>query len=277
MRTFIFCFVVVFMLILSADIQTSDRQPKTQQPPANLDKWVKDLSSEDQETLYTAAFSLAQSGSTAALEPLLSLLKNTKYQGPFDCAAMSLAHLRKKEAIPSLVNLLKDERWYMRKQAAWVLGRLGDKKTEDVLISLLRDESPSVRMYAVWALGRIQSRKAYAQLEQIAKHDKEKAIQREVGTALECIRSRIQLRTKSPLPPWILIAGQDIPISDIRGIRMEIEGKHDHLWGFNVESEEGHNLEVTPFSCSLIVHKGRGMITCSLPLDQNRSVRISVE
>jgi len=256
--------------------ETSPILPANEKPDS-FDKWVNDLSSDSNEILATAAFSLAQTGCEDTVGPLMSLLTTTKHQEPFDCATMVLGHLRSHGATSPMLSLLKSDKWYERKAAAWVLGRLKDERAEQGLISLLDDDSPKVQMYAIWALGRLGSKPALSDLELIAKETKQDAIQREVQAAIESIRNGVRTRVDSPLPPWILVAGQDIPNSDITGVKMTIAGKNDHMWGYTIESDEGCSLEITPYNFGLIVHAGSGKITCPLPLEKGRTVVVSVK
>lgn len=47
--------------------------------------------------------------------------------------------------------------WSARREAAWVLGKLGDKRATMRLIEMLEDESPAVRASTAWALGRLDA------------------------------------------------------------------------------------------------------------------------
>jgi HEAT repeat protein len=58
---------------------------------------------------------------------------------------------------PLLFNALSTEEWWARREAAWVLGSLGDRRATVRLITTLRDESAAVRASAAWALGRLHA------------------------------------------------------------------------------------------------------------------------
>jgi HEAT repeat protein len=58
---------------------------------------------------------------------------------------------------PLLFNALSAEEWWARREAAWVLGSLGDRRATVRLITTLKDESATVRASAAWALGRLNA------------------------------------------------------------------------------------------------------------------------
>jgi HEAT repeat protein len=65
---------------------------------------------------------------------------------------------------PLLFNALSTEEWWARREAAWVLGSLGDRRATMRLITVLKDESAAVRASAAWALGRLDAPVAIASL-----------------------------------------------------------------------------------------------------------------
>jgi HEAT repeat protein len=56
-----------------------------------------------------------------------------------------------------LFDALSAEEWWARREAAWVLGHLGDRRATVRLIATLKDESATVRASVVWALGRLDA------------------------------------------------------------------------------------------------------------------------
>lgn len=58
---------------------------------------------------------------------------------------------------PLLNNGLRSPDWWVRREAAWVLGMLGDRRATRRLIEVLGDASPAVRASAAWGLGRIDA------------------------------------------------------------------------------------------------------------------------
>ncbi len=58
---------------------------------------------------------------------------------------------------PLLKDALTAGEWWARREAAWVLGTLGDRRATRRLIDALGDESSTVRASAAWALGRLDA------------------------------------------------------------------------------------------------------------------------
>lgn len=58
---------------------------------------------------------------------------------------------------PLLRGALQAPEWWARREAAWVLGMLGDMRATRRLIETLEDTSEAVRASAAWALGRIDA------------------------------------------------------------------------------------------------------------------------
>jgi hypothetical protein len=58
---------------------------------------------------------------------------------------------------PLLNNALRSPDWWVRREAAWVLGMLGDRRATRRLIEALDDTSTAVRASAAWGLGRIDA------------------------------------------------------------------------------------------------------------------------
>lgn len=58
---------------------------------------------------------------------------------------------------PLLRGALQAPEWWARREAAWVLGMLGDSRATRRLIEALEDPSEAVRASAAWALGRIDA------------------------------------------------------------------------------------------------------------------------
>jgi hypothetical protein len=58
---------------------------------------------------------------------------------------------------PLLNNALRSPDWWVRREAAWVLGMLGDRRATRRLVEALGDPSTAVRASAAWGLGRIDA------------------------------------------------------------------------------------------------------------------------
>lgn len=75
-------------------------------------------------------------------------------------------------------------RTVLQRNAAYVLGNLGDPAAIPVLTTLLTDPRPALRAAAVWSLGCLGGRKARAALERQLKWDNDAAVQAEITRAL---------------------------------------------------------------------------------------------
>jgi hypothetical protein len=58
---------------------------------------------------------------------------------------------------PLLTDGITASDWWARREAAWVLGALGDRRATRRLIGLLDDPSPAVGASAAWALGQLDA------------------------------------------------------------------------------------------------------------------------
>ena len=67
--------------------------------------------------------------------------------------AWALGALDSSEAVPALVDALKDSDAGVREQVAWALGAIHDRRAVDGLIGALNDSVAGVRKQAAWALG----------------------------------------------------------------------------------------------------------------------------
>ena len=82
-------------------------------------------------------------------------------------AAIELGKLKAREAIPALLEALKDPNMALRNNAAFALGEIGAGEAVPHLIDLLHDPEERVRKSAVKALGMICAREAVAPLIQV--------------------------------------------------------------------------------------------------------------
>jgi HEAT repeat protein len=85
--------------------------------------------------------------------------------------------------------------WWARREAAWVLGVLGDARATRALIDALRDPSTAVRASAAWALGQLDAPPALAPLD-AASRDPDEVVRAAAVEALGAHAAR-----RSPLEP----------------------------------------------------------------------------
>jgi HEAT repeat protein len=99
---------------------------------------------------YTAAEALVDLRVPAIVPRVAKLLSEKGAHGP---ALQVLGGLRAREAVPSILPLLRSENADDRASAAEALGEIGDPESVPALIGLLEDKSGRVRAGAVHALG----------------------------------------------------------------------------------------------------------------------------
>ena len=101
-------------------------------------------------------------------------------------AAWALGALKDSEAVPALIDALKDTDAGVREQVAWALGAIGDRRAVDGLVNALSDSAPGVRKQAAWALGAIGDRRAVASLTKALK-DGDAGVRKQAAWALGAI------------------------------------------------------------------------------------------
>ncbi|MFQ5645314.1 MAG: HEAT repeat domain-containing protein [bacterium] len=73
----------------------------------------------------------------------------------FAIKALTILGKRSEPAVPFLIGILSDNDWFVRKEAAWILGRLEDPRAIEPLIRLLNEKNRYVTGEAVEALTKI--------------------------------------------------------------------------------------------------------------------------
>jgi len=101
-------------------------------------------------------------------------------------AAWGLGALDSSEAVPALIEALKDPEAGVREQVAWALGAIGDRRAVDGLLGALSDSSPGVRRQAAWALGAIGDHRAVPGLTKALK-DSDAGVRKQAAWALGAI------------------------------------------------------------------------------------------
>ena len=101
---------------------------------------------------------LSEIGGRGVVEILTNLLDDTSHYVR-KTAAKTLIKIVKPGVEP-LIPVLKNKSWYLRYQAATLLGEIGDTKAVEPLIALLEDYNTNVRIKAVHALGEIRDKRA---------------------------------------------------------------------------------------------------------------------
>jgi HEAT repeat protein len=101
-------------------------------------------------------------------------------------AAWGLGALDASEAVPALIEALKDTDAGVREQVAWALGAIGDRRAVDGLVGALTDSVAGVRKQAAWALGAIGDQRAVAGLTKALK-DGDAGVRKQAAWALGAI------------------------------------------------------------------------------------------
>lgn len=91
---------------------------------------------------------------------------------------------------PLLCDGLTAEEWGARREAAWVLGMLGDPRATKRLVSALSDPSAAVRASAAWALGRLEAPGVIKPLH-LAMHDDDEVVRAMAVEALGTHAARL--------------------------------------------------------------------------------------
>ena len=101
-------------------------------------------------------------------------------------AAWALGALKDSEAVPALIDALKDTDAGVREQVAWALGAIGDRRAVDGLVAALGDSVAAVRKQAAWALGALGDHRAVPGLTKALK-DQDAGVRKQAAWALGAI------------------------------------------------------------------------------------------
>lgn len=107
--------------------------------------------------------------------PILAKLKNKDPKTRREAADI-LGDMGDKSSTGDLIHLLKDNDGYVRQAAARGLGKIKDRKAVEPLIESLKDSDLYVRELSVWALGEINDVRAAKPMLDVALNDKEKRV-----------------------------------------------------------------------------------------------------
>lgn len=120
-----------------------------------------------------------------AYEPLTKALRGPVWIARKN-AAWALGALDSSEAVPALIEALKDSDAGVREQVAWALGAIGDRRAVDGLIGALGDPAAGVRKQAAWALGALHDSRAVTALTRSLK-DADAGVRKQAAWALGAI------------------------------------------------------------------------------------------
>lgn len=126
-----------------------------------LSAWMKMLEDPNPSTRFAAILAVGKIGPEAreAIPVLVETIRQTRNHDKRLLIASNEALLAMgKEIVPTMVSLLKDEDWEMRRGAAWILGKVGPDAKDAVpaLTKALSDPKDAVRIKAEESLKKIQ-------------------------------------------------------------------------------------------------------------------------
>jgi hypothetical protein len=129
--------------------------------PRSLEASFRDLGSDKASTRASAIRDvvryarLGDSARSRAIPLLENLLKGDDAPGVRAEAALALADLAAREALPALLFSVEDDDPSVRQMALTALGEIGDVRAAQRLSRALRDERPEVRYQAIIAFARV--------------------------------------------------------------------------------------------------------------------------
>jgi HEAT repeat protein len=136
--------------------------------PRNLEASFRDLASQKASTRASAirdvvSHALRSDATRArAIPPLERALKSDDVPAVRAGAAVALADISAREALPTLLVAVEDDDAHVRQMALSALGEIGDARASARLSRALRDPRPEVRYQAVIAFSRVASDDAAA-------------------------------------------------------------------------------------------------------------------
>jgi hypothetical protein len=119
-------------------------------------------------------------------------------------------------AVNSLLHLLNDDRWYVVRNAAWLLGELGSTDADRRLAELMSHREPRVRRAVATALGRLATSRAVLALLQ-AINDPSPDVRLQAVQAIASARNPRAV-------PWLIEAMDHEQDADVQGALMAALG-----------------------------------------------------
>jgi HEAT repeat protein len=151
-------------------------------------RYDKELSHMDPDVRWIAVTDLEEQGGPEAVRYLIKALGDPEFVSIRWRAAIALGDLGDRAAVEPLLTALRDENDHVREEAADALGRIGDPVAVPALIQSLKDPQRGVRLRALSALVRIGD-PAKPALEK-AMGSVEEAFARSAREALDDIRKK---------------------------------------------------------------------------------------
>lgn len=276
-----------------ADAQTAPRPapeaPATQRPTTQqieravqqVNEFLADLVAQEQKmnageaktisvssSFVDPATVLTASEDSRAVLPLLGLSTSwVPYVGLL--GSQGLARLDCDAKYPHVVPLLRNEKWWIRRNAALVLGRSMrcGESTAAALITSLADDSWEVRMNAAWALGRHQVADSISKLQDLSRAQEGKQDGAEAAYAIKVIRGAPYKVTIRDQPLWLLVVDQDVPEQSMGGgaiFTYKGGGRAKNRFGYEyIETSKEMPLKLSFAQGILFYYGGNGAIKLS--------------
>lgn len=119
----------------------------------SIDLALAKLKSPDPFTRLAGAQEIGKARDKAAVGPLLALLKTERDVDVRREGVIALASLGDEIAVPTLIEIARDDTLQVRQYAIAALATLNDERAVAPLTAMTRDAEPSIRKYALRALG----------------------------------------------------------------------------------------------------------------------------
>jgi hypothetical protein len=196
--------------------------------PPIIEKAIMALDSVTRDERNDAINLLAQYNQPSSKEVLLSAMKKHPLSDVRAKIALVFGETRDKEALPGLIEALKDTdtNGRVRGSAAQALGEIGDKVAVPELIEALKDTNDSVRSGAAEALGKIGDKVAVPELIEALK-DTNDSVRSGAAEALGKIGDKVAV-------PELIEALKDTNDS-VRGSAAQALGKIQHETGRSID------------------------------------------
>src|SRR5437762_4358870 len=147
------------------------------------------LSADDACVRRLSATIIGRSDDRAFVAPLKARTSAAS-PGERQSAAIALGLLGARDAVETLLRMLRDPSPDGRADAAWALGRIGDRSAGRYVATPLRDQYPDVRAASMVGLGHLQARDNVDELLRVLREDTSPEVRRVAAWALGQLQSR---------------------------------------------------------------------------------------
>lgn len=160
-------------------------------PDSNVEEYLRDLKSSNVVVKREAVYKVGKLQIKEAVPELLNLMKEDSGE-TFTEIIEALGRIGDQSAVEPLLAILNTDNALIREKAIEALGKIGDRRAVSALISIIEQresKSESETLTAIWALGNIGDRTAEPTLNSLFKQHNNKYVQYNVEQALKKIRT----------------------------------------------------------------------------------------